>query len=173
MVVRTTDDDGVNRHPLDYDALAKGDVLSIKDQERILGVKHTHEKFWSRALGLKIRIEKSLAERGLFVTMKNDHDNLVVCTDPDASKYNARQVVSGLRKAVRSHRRNTMVDRSNLSADERKVHDRNLVVDGHSLATMLTQRKRLRITTDDGSERKTPLLPDSTKEIREDDEFIE
>jgi hypothetical protein len=146
----------VDKYPLDFDALKKGDVVSVAKQEDIFQVKAAHEKFWSQSLALKERIQKEMALRGLPVTVRHDHGALVICTDPDASEYNDRTRKMYLRRFARTHKRNLSVDRSKLEAADLEKHDRNNGIYGAVLAAALKVRRRMVLQP---AERKTPGLP--------------
>lgn len=146
----------VQKYPLDFDAIKKGDVISVVQQEDIFKVKEGHNEFVFQSLGLKQQIEKELALRGLPVTVRHDHGALLICTDPDASEYNDKMRARMLRRCGRAHRRNLAVDRSKLDAPALEQHDRKNGVYGAMLAAAMKVRRRMVLAP---AERSTPGLP--------------
>lgn len=148
--------DSVQKYPLDFDVLKKGDVVSVAQQEDIFQIKEAHDHFAFRSLGLKQRIEKEMALRGLPVTVRHDHGALLVCTDTDASEYNDKMRARTLRSFGRAHRRNLAVDRSKLDGPALETHDRKNGIYGAVLAAALKVRRRMVLKA---AERQTPGLP--------------
>ena len=146
----------VQKYPLDFDALKKGDVISVEQQEDIFKIKAANDAFAFKSLALRQRIEKELALRGLPVTVRHDHGALVICTDPDASAYNDRMRGKTLRAFGRAHRRNLAVDRSKLDSPGLETHDRKNGIYGAVLAAALKVRRRMVLKA---AERQTPGLP--------------
>jgi len=146
----------VDKYPLDFDALKKGDVISVAMQEDIFKIKANNEAFAFRSLALRQRIEKELSDRGFPVTVRHDHGTLVICTDPDASEYNDRMRAKTLRAFGRAHRRNLAVDRGNLDQAQLEKHDRKNGIYGAVLSAALKVRRRMILKA---AERTTPGLP--------------
>jgi len=151
----------VQNYPLDFDALAKGDVISVEQLTKILGLKPDHPHFMLKVLSLKERIENELMDRGNPVTARIHHNAIHICTDLEASEYNAGMSEQGFRKMVRSHRRNLVVDTQLFKPEEKQSHERRLLVSGAMLAACITVRKSPQLAV---AIRKTPGLLESDGE---------
>lgn len=160
MSVALDGDDGVRKHPLDFDVLKKGDVITIEKMEEIFSLSRKDEDFCFKRMGLRNKIIDELDVRGYIVTVVFDHDALRILTDEEASDYNDRRFQKGIKVMFQAHRRNLGVDRGNLSEDKKKVHDRNLEVNGGTLSATLEKRQELRFLP---QKRKTPLIPEDKK----------
>jgi hypothetical protein len=115
----------VQYHPLDVTRLVKGQVLSIAELEPIIRLKHPDERWGLRLLRLKKNIDTLRARLGLqLLTMRNDHDTLVICDDANAASYNRSMVKRGVRRVRRAAARNIAVDVSKLTDEDRKAHER-------------------------------------------------
>ena len=131
------------RYPLDFDALNKGDVLTPESLARITSTEVGTPAYQFAILGLRCEIERELEAAGRPVTVKQDGDGLRILTDEEATDYNHAQLQAGLRKVARSHRRNLLVDRTQLSIEKQKAHDRRLIAEGAYVQSIAETRKRL------------------------------
>jgi hypothetical protein len=119
--------DAVQYHPLDETKLFKGQAFTVAELEPMLGLKFPHDQWWSRLLGLKEWITRRRREVGLpELTMRTPRGVLVILTDSEATRYNAKMQKHGIRRFSRAGRRNAAVDRSQLTEAERGIHDRSL-----------------------------------------------
>lgn len=119
--------ESVNYYPIDPTSLQKGQVLSIETLEQVLHMRHPNMRWGLAVLNLAAWIARRRAMLGLpMLTMHSDHDTLVICTDAQASVYNARSGKRGLRRFHKAVVRNVAVDMSQLTADDRKEHQSRL-----------------------------------------------
>ena len=145
----------VNHYPLNFGALKKGDRFSV---EQLAEIVHCHQgsaKFQLKVLALRGRIDDELKARGTLWTVKSDHGALVICEDSDAAITNRKRGRKAIRQFARSHARNLAVDQTKLTDDERKQHERTLLVNGSVLCAIKKERTKLKLST---AERKTPGL---------------
>lgn len=117
------------KYPLDFDALDKGSVIPQSKIEEVLGMKADHPDLWKKKLRLKERVEGEISFRcGVEVTIKDDHGDLVILTDGQASIYNFTWEVRHIRAAMRSHNRLLAVDSRNLTPDELVEHRKRVEI---------------------------------------------
>lgn len=156
MAIQYTTDAGVNVHPLDFDAIAKGDTIPPAKLEEITGEKTgtTRYQFAVMQLGAKIMFE--CGARGNHVTVAQVKGCLCVLSDEHASPYEDGRVKAGLRGAGRHFKRLQHVDRSKLSEQQRKQHDRSVLFNGRMLQAAANERKLL---IGAAHKRSTPGLP--------------
>lgn len=154
---RIVENVAVEKYPFDFDMLKKGDVIPVERIELLIMTKQDHPKYSLRILRLKDQIESELERRGRPVTVRTDHGCLVILTDPEAAEYNKAQF--GIRRHQLSicHQRTLQVNVTQLTDEQRKIHERNIVVQGAQLSAM---RKAVRIAHK-AHKRITPGLPAS------------
>lgn len=118
---------GVHYFPLDVTKLAKGQTIGIDELERIMGI-HRASSLWNFGLmKLQRQIAKLRADLGLnILTTRTHRGKLIICDDSDAANYNRSMGKRGIRRFVRSTRRNIAVDVTKLPPDEREAHERTL-----------------------------------------------
>ena len=148
----------VEKYPLDFDLLDKGQRIEVDELERTFGHKRGTTRYKFSLLALRERVEKELALRGKVVTVRTNRDALVICSDADAATYNDEAASRSWRRVKRSHVRNLGVDASKLAEEGKKEHDRNLIVWGGMIVAGEKARRQLALT---GSthQRQTPALP--------------
>jgi hypothetical protein len=131
----------LKKYPFEVDDLEKGSRIARSVIEDAYGVRFGSDEFGMALLKARQYLEQSFAVRGIVVTVKSDHGDLVVLQDEDASSYNERRFNEGLRAARRSHFRNLAVDRSKLTDERRGDHDRTLVNQGRILSAVKEARR--------------------------------
>jgi len=131
----------VTRFPVDYDALAKGDVIPAKELSRIVGEPMRSYEYQYKITALTKEIETELWSRGKPWTVRIRNGDIVILTDAEASDYNAERVDKMRRGIYRSHRRMMAVDVAQLTTEERALHDRNAVRSGMVVAALLATRR--------------------------------
>src|ERR1017187_639088 len=122
--------DNVRPYPVDVKQLVKGQTITIRELEQILGIQYPHPRWWSRVLHLKKKIEvqrSRLELPALTMTGKGYHDALHICDDSEAAAYNRHAVKSKIRGAIKATGRNLAVDESKLSEEEKGVHRRAIM----------------------------------------------
>jgi len=141
-----------NLYPLDVSALTLGQVLTIKELEKILHIPRDHKLWWSRLLNLKSKIKRLRSRLGLTpLTMRTHKGTLVICDDEDASNYNERDGKRGIRKFRRAFRRNLHVNVAKLSSERRAKHEKTLM------------RQAMVTAAISGAVHRPPALPDHAR----------
>ena len=147
----------VQRYPLDFDALEKGDVISAEQVEAIVEIKRDDIKYGFAAMALGKRIKKELQDRDKEVTVRMHQSALMICDDADASPYNERMIKARARGVGRFLRQLSAVDRSKLPEERVPLHDRALTVWTLTYQAMRSTRRKLLCRP---KTRSTPKLTD-------------
>lgn len=124
---------GVTYFPIDFDSLAKGDVIAPERVEEFSSCKRGSDKFRLALLVLRERVVRELRERDKHYTVAIIKGQLRILTDEEAAIYNSRTFKHGFRRAVRSHRRLAHVDTAGFNELQKSDHERNLLVQGRML----------------------------------------
>lgn len=148
----------LSTYPIDFDTIEKGSNVSPEAIEHAYGLRRTDPKYRLKQLDLRDRIVDELAVRGLRVTVKLVGDSLRVLTDEEAARYNPDMFDRSIRGAARAHQRNTHVDPSQLTEEQRARHERNLEVQGKMLQGVRSARRSAVLTP---ARRRTPGLKGS------------
>lgn len=148
------------RFPIDYDSIAKGDVIPAARIERVMNVdRRDRDAFKMAAMQLKARVVADLWRMGKKWTLSQKGDDIVVLTDAQAAEYTDRQIELDLRAMAKMLRHQLAVDVSALDDDQRSEHERNLEVNSKTLqAATSARRSTLRLTA---HQRSTPGLPEA------------
>lgn len=120
-------------YPLPTDDLGKGSRVAADVIEHAFGVARGTDEYRLRLLRVRDYIAQRLAERGEFVTIVGESNDLVILTDEQASAYNARRFEVTRRAGERAFVRLGQVDRARLAEETRKRHDRDLVAIGRRI----------------------------------------
>lgn len=146
----------VERWPMDYDELRKGDIIPAERVERIVGIKQSAGQAYQLALlSLTSQIAQELGDRGRNWTLKTERGGIHILTDAEASTYNHREAKKARRAMLRRHQLNLSVDVGALNEDQRKQHDRIIEIDGKYVQAMFATRKELQLQA---HRRSTPAL---------------
>ena len=138
---------------LDYDSITMGMIVPPEQIEWITGTKSGTQEYQFAALKLTQKIQKELWDRGKCYTVHVRQASIAVCTDAEASAYNAQQRKIGQRKMLHAHRRNLHVEMSKLDVAQKAKHERELLYAGRALASMRSVRMEIQGAT------KRKLLP--------------
>jgi len=151
--------DGVG---LDFDALKKGDVITVREQEALIGLPSGTPQFQLAVLALIGEIESELDRRGRdWVVRQRDYE-IVILTDSEASKYIEKRDQKSYRGCKKRHRKRCNIDESNLTQEEIADHRKQILFMGNLLAAGATFAKRLGVP---GPYRRvTPLLRPPTED---------
>jgi hypothetical protein len=122
------------RYPLDYDALAKGQTIDADRIEEIVGVSRTLATYSGKQVQLAATIEEELADRGKPVTVQCIGAEIRILTDSEALAATDNRFRKYLRQARKANRNLAEIDVRNLSAKERQLHDREMVVQAAIIA---------------------------------------
>lgn len=148
----------VEIHPFDVMTLSKGDWLSPDRCEAVIGVRRDRPQYRLKMLALAEEIARLWhRERSEVVTLTQERDGLLICTDDQAVMVNKERRVQHVRGLERSLVRQGGVDTTKLSTDEhRSLHERELVVGS---AFLSAGRKAVRAALKP-KVRETPGLPE-------------
>lgn len=108
------------KYPLDFDALEKGTWLEGSVLERAVGCTPRDHGRWN--LGL-MKLCKMI-ERAAGIVSYVDHDRIRLCTDAEACNYTTRMNERAQSMMFRSVARRTLIDRENLTEEQRSLADR-------------------------------------------------
>jgi len=129
--------DELRKHPVDFDALQKGQEFTVVDLSEILGQKPDTDGFRFGVLGLQDQIHK----RTGYTAKTTSDKGLRILTDPEASKHNNRYFMQHLRGAVNRHTLMIQVDVDNLTDDDRKLHDNSVMRQSRYVSAIVQTRK--------------------------------
>lgn len=104
-----------SRYPLDFDGLAKGQVLSEEMLSAALSLKPRDGTRW--AFGL-LALQQQIQERLGFIA-KIDGAQIRILTDLEADEWTANNITLGVRRLVRNTERRQLIDRSSFSGEEK------------------------------------------------------
>ena len=142
---------------IDFDTLAMGSRISPEWIERMTGTLRGTEAFQFASMNLAKKIERELWTRNKNWTVHIYRAAIMVCTDPDAASYNARQRKAGQRKMKDSHKRNLHVNGNKLDEAQKRSHESEILFTGRALAAMVSLRKKI---TGPGPDRKALPKPE-------------
>jgi hypothetical protein len=142
-------------HPLDFAAIAKGDVLTPEQLKTITGTSPGTAKYEFAILSLRKRIMVELRRMGRPVTVACVQGSLRVLTDPEAARYNNAEFNAAFRKCARDFVRLTEVDARKLNDEQRGDLERNILIKGK----MLQGARSARTIAIHSHKRSTPGLP--------------
>lgn len=142
-------------YPIDTESLNKGDVIAVEVIERAFGVIRGTDAFNLASMRASSYIARRFLERGEVVTITQRKHDLVILTDEEMPTHNARLFKNDIRRAARTHMRMLGGDRSKMSEETVKIHDRELTVQGAQLAAVSRVKRELRAKP---VERTTPAL---------------
>lgn len=117
----------LEKWPLDFDKLGKGDVIDPATIERWCGLPRTHEKYRFKLMELQSLIDRELGARGINVTVKIHKYGIIVLDDLSASEWNDRQIRHHYRGVLFRAVKLGGVDSRFFDANEKKEHERRLM----------------------------------------------
>ena len=147
----------IQYYPLDFDALQKGDVITIDRLEAITGKRRGTQEYQLAVLGLRERIISECKDRDKFFTVAIVKGNLRILKDDEAAIYNSRTFKMGMKRSRKSLSRLAKVDVGNLDDLQKKSHERNLIVFGKMLQAARSAQKSI---TAAPHQRTLPGLPE-------------
>lgn len=142
-------------YPIDTESLSKGDTITAETIERAFGVRRGTDAFNLASMKASNYIARRFLDRGEVVTITQRKQNLVILTDEEMPTHNARLFRNDIKRAARTHMRMLGGDRSKMSEETQKVHDRELTVQGAQLSAVSRARRELRASS---VQRQTPAL---------------
>ena len=115
--------------PLDFDALQKGDYISMMTVQEFAGCKPGSDLYNLKRLALAAKIEDAMEARGVVVTIKHESDGgLRILTDLEASQRNSDLARQGIAKIGRSLRRIAGVDPTEFEEVDKRKHDHRVAL---------------------------------------------
>lgn len=142
-------------YPIDVERLTKGSCVPAGVIESAFRVKRGTDAYQMASMRASEFIAKRFLDRGEIVTITQRKHDLVILTDEEMPAHNARLFKNDIRKAARVHARMLGGDRSKMSDDTLKLHDRAITVQGAQLAAITGVRRTFALTP---KERSTPAL---------------
>jgi len=127
--------------PVDYDTLAKGDVIPQAKCCEILGKSESDPKYGLYLMRLAKRIEHEMGSRGKPCVVRCLQGGIRVLLDSEAVTYVANRFESHEMGLGVQHGRALHVDRGNLDEREQATHARNLTLQAFKLAALRNSRR--------------------------------
>lgn len=149
-------------HPIDFDSLHKGQVIPVEVLEEALGIKSNKEQYPLKLLGLKDQIKKHMRSIGSPLTVKVRKKELHILMDAQATEYNFNWQKRRLRSSIEFHRQLLEVDSKNLTADEKRIHERRMLVSSRYAQAIRQTSKQIRVESE---VKKISSNNDSQKEL--------
>ena len=140
---------------IDYDAINKGDVIPAEALEELFGCDRESKEFAFQQMSLAGELSRELNARGKGVTVCSSGSQIRILSDNEALEYNSKAFRSGLSKMRKSHDRLMLIDRGNLSVEEQKTHEREVLIQGKTIQAAMSAYKGL---TAPAHHRSTPGL---------------
>lgn len=148
--------DGVTRYPVDFDKLDKGSVVPAEVIEKMANASRGTPRFALTALSLCSQIERELARRGRIVFVRQVKNDVRVLTDPEAAKHAPRRCSSGRKRERKAHAIQLAIDARNLTDDERREHERRVLIESRYMAARNGVSRQIRL---EACRRNVPTLP--------------
>lgn len=126
----------MTEYPIDVERLSKGDCVVAAMIESAFNVKRGTDAYQMAAMRASEFISKRFLDRGEIVTITQRKHDLWILTDEEMPAHNARLFKNDIRRAARVHARMLGGDRSKMTSDTLKLHDRALTVQGAQLAAI-------------------------------------
>ena len=156
----------MQKYPVDYSSLKKGDIIPQQIIEDILGTSANSTDFSLKLLKLRDRIENEMFARGNPVTIRINQNNLIILNDHEASLWNFNQMFAGVRKVQkRTYYLEETVNIKNLNVDNKLAHMRRLEVSS-AIAQSYNQVIKVIAPDEIKSRQKLPDITFSKKEFR-------
>lgn len=119
-----------SRHPIDFDALAPGSVISAAECQRIFGVERRLRAYQLKLLEFGNEVSRRLSERyGRIIVVVQRKDGLAVLTEAERVAHVQRQAGSARRKRRRAVAAARDTDISQLTDEQRRDHERFLLLE--------------------------------------------
>jgi len=130
-------------HPMDFDSLEKGSSISPEELEKITGTKYGTIEYSLGVLSFTQRVEKELEARGLCAVIVIRKEHVVVLTDEDASFYTSKRFGQAVRTMYKQYRKKTQIDRTQLTGETCKQHDRDVINQSRILQALTGEQKQI------------------------------
>ena len=127
--------------PVDFDTLAKGDVIPQAKCCEILGKSENDPKYGLYLMRLAKRIEHEMGSRGKPCVVRCLQGGIRVLLDSEAVTYVANRFEAHETGLSVQHGRALHVDRGNLDEREQATHARNLALQAFKLLALQNARR--------------------------------
>ena len=151
----TAQDVKTRRYPFDYDAINKGDFLTVQALEEITGFMSGTDSYRFKLLALREDIMRAKEAMGDPVVVKGDQHGLRVLTDSEAVPYLWQQSEQSLQRRWRVLRQMGYVEVTNLTNDEARAHERSATL--LTLSLMADRKARQRQLRLNGQEERKEI----------------
>ncbi len=118
------------RYPFDIELLEKGDFIPPEEIETLTGKARGTDAYRLALMGVTDQVRRGLRDIGRTFTVCSRKEGIAILTDEEAVVYGAQKFARGLRSMGAAHRDMLGVDRSQLTEDSRRAHDRHVEVQG-------------------------------------------
>ena len=136
----------VSRHPLDFESLQPGSVITIPELERILMCKKGTDNYAFGVLSLRKQIIAELSRINRPCSVRSKHGTLEILDAPQSSQYENNRFVLGIRKLRRALKQMLQVPINRLTTEQRIEHDRNLTTNSRTFqGAMMGRRGQLKL----------------------------
>lgn len=123
------------KHPIDFDSLKHGDVITVEQIEKIYSMPRTDSGFHFKVLELWGDIER---ECDLLV--RSDGQNLRIMEDLEAEEVTNRRVHKAARSMMRNAKRRAVINRDGFTEEQKRLAETR---DSHITAFALFSRKEI------------------------------
>lgn len=129
----------IQKFPIDFDALTKGQEFTPVQLREILGKEPGTDAYRFAVMGLQALIH----ERTGFTAKCLTDGSIRVLTDAEAAEHNPKIFAQNLRSLILRHTLSTQVDVDNLNTEQRRNHDRNLMIQSRYISSIKGVTKQL------------------------------
>ncbi len=109
----------MERFPLDFDALEKGQTIHTQEIEAIYGIPKDDRQFRFKLMALRTQIEHERSD----LLVRETRDALRIMTDREADEYLEGQTDKSVSRLKRTAARTLRVDRSDFTDAERRLSE--------------------------------------------------
>jgi len=122
--------------------LHKGDTFSAAQLEMLFDAPRESKAYRLQLIGLQTRIQDESNTQNRPLLCKTEQDCLIIMTDLQASVYKAYQHRQAIRKLYRTLRHQQRVDIANLSKEETKNHEKEIINQSRIVQVVKRERRR-------------------------------
>lgn len=141
----------VQKYPLDFDALQKGDVIPADQLERVVGERKGTPAYEFKVLGLRDEIEEACG-----IVCRCIGGDLTLLTDEQLDAYTVGRTTHHVAALSKQARRRSLIDRSAMDSTEKAAAEaRDRRVAYVAMAARKALRESISVATDTPSQRLT------------------
>lgn len=134
----------VEKYPLDFDALYKGDEVPVEKLQEIIQHPVASDEYRFAVMALAQRITDELSERGIEAVVVQRKGGLRILTDSEASIHCYNEAQRGYKMIGRNLKRQIVVDQTALTEEERRMHESRINVTSRMYQAATSARKDAR-----------------------------